>query len=328
MPRRRTSALVEAAAELRFEPHRIALDRTGRYDEPFDREFPLVIKLFHFRSEGYTPGLTWHDRLELFIPVDGPARLQMGEQTIDIADQEICVVDNLKLHCVVDFPGFNARVIVISFLPEFVYSLGSSSHDYTFLLPFYSRLDKQPQVVRGGSELLPQMHQALARLLECYFSREDQRLREAGCKVYCLELLYHLARHFRSAELLKSEFIRQQERSEKLKPLFDFVSRNYADHISLGEAAGLAGMSQPQFIRTFKRVAGMTFVAYLTHVRLSNAHRLLMESAQTIAEIASQVGFSDQSYFDRRFRAAFGRTPSEVRSRAPRTLEGCKPLPA
>jgi hypothetical protein len=33
----------------------------------------------------------------------------------------------------------------------------------------------------------------------------------------------------------------------------------------------------------------------------------------TIAEVAYQVGFSDQSYFDRRFKAAFGRTPRDFR---------------
>ncbi len=315
MPKSVPDELMRLANRLRFEPHRIELDRTGRYDEPLEREFPFVIKLFHFRSRLYTPGLTWHDRLELFIPLDGRARLRMGEQEIALAPREICVVDNLKLHAVVDFPGFDARVIVISFRPEFVYTLGSPSHDYAFLLPFYSKLANRSHVVRTGAELLPLINEALARLLRCYFDEGERRHVEAGCKAYFLEVLYLLARHFRSSELLKSEFIRQQERTLRLKPLFEFVSRHYAERISLPQAALLAKMSQPQFIKLFKRVSGMTFVAYLTHVRLANAHRLLTETAQTIAEIASHVGFSDQSYFDRRFKAAFGQTPREVRSR-------------
>jgi two-component system, response regulator YesN len=57
----------------------------------------------------------------------------------------------------------------------------------------------------------------------------------------------------------------------------------------------------------------MTFVAYLTHVRVSNAQRLLQETNLSIAEIAAQVGFSDQSYFDRRFKQAFGKSPREFR---------------
>ena len=73
-------------------------------------------------------------------------------------------------------------------------------------------------------------------------------------------------------------------------------------------------MSTPQFMKTFKQVAGMTLVAYLNHVRLGNAARLLRETNRSIADISSEAGFSDQSYFDKRFRRAFGRTPKEFRA--------------
>ena len=96
-------------------------------------------------------------------------------------------------------------------------------------------------------------------------------------------------------------------------PYLEYVERNYADSITLREAAVLAKMSVPQFVRLFKKVAGMSFVSYLTHVRLSRSVRLLKESSLTIAEVAYQVGFSDQSYFDRRFKAAFGQTPRDFR---------------
>ena len=66
--------------------------------------------------------------------------MQMGEQEVELQPGEILVVDNLTLHMTVDFRGFESRVIVVSFLPEFVYSLGSPSHDYFFLLPFISGL--------------------------------------------------------------------------------------------------------------------------------------------------------------------------------------------
>ena len=99
----------------------------------------------------------------------------------------------------------------------------------------------------------------------------------------------------------------------KLRPVFEYVAGNFAEGLTLKKAAALANMSQPQFIKLFKRVAGMTLVSYLTHVRLSHAFRLLKESSLTIAEVAFQTGFSDQSHLDRRFKAAFGQVPSAVR---------------
>jgi len=305
--------LFELCKTLPFKPHRIHVDRTGRYEEDLAGEFPFLIKLFHFRSGDYTPGLTWHERLELFIPLDGRARQWMGGKITDLKPGELLVVDNDKLHGVADFPGFDARVAVISFLPEFVYSLGSPSHDYTFLLPFYTKTDSKPHVVRRGAKLLPEIHVALAGLLECYFDKGNRQYYQAGCKARLLELLYLLARHFQSSELLKSEFIRQQERSHKLRNVFEFVRKNYADRISLARAAALAGMSGPQFIKIFKKVAGMTFTSYVTHVRVTNGMRLLKETGLTIAEVASQTGFADQSHFNRRFKSAFGKPPTAFR---------------
>jgi AraC-like DNA-binding protein len=109
------------------------------------------------------------------------------------------------------------------------------------------------------------------------------------------------------------EFLRQQKRSLRLKPLFDHVSQHYAEKLTVAQAAALAGMSQPQFMKTFKRVAGMTLVGYLNHVRLAAGVRLLRETSLSIAEVATAVGFTDQSYFDKRFKRAFGSTPRDVR---------------
>ena len=72
-------------------------------------------------------------------------------------------------------------------------------------------------------------------------------------------------------------------------------------------------MSKAQFTRRFRQVAGMNFVAYLTHVRVAEAARLLKQSDLTIAEIAARVGFADQSYLGRCFKKAFGVPPYEFR---------------
>jgi AraC-like DNA-binding protein len=48
-------------------------------------------------------------------------------------------------------------------------------------------------------------------------------------------------------------------------------------------------------------------------VQITNALRLLRETDLTIAEIAAKTGLSDQSYFDRRFHQAFGKSPREWR---------------
>jgi AraC-like DNA-binding protein len=307
--------LLAACRTLPFEPHDIAaqLDARGRYEVPLDEEFPFSIKRFHYSSDQHTRGATWHERLELFIPLDGPTVFQMGNERAALQAGDLLVVDNLTLHHVVDFPGFDTRAIVISFRPEFVYSLGSPSFDYAFLLPFYREPARQARVLALPSA--PEAAVALRRLVECgCCPGADGPLQRAGCKAFLLQLLFELGRRFPASERMHWEFLRHQQRALKLKALFDYVRDHYPDRLTVAAAAQMVGLSQPQFMKMFKRVAGMTLVAYLNHVRLANGSRLLRETGLTIAEIATEVGFSDQSYFDKRFKRAFGRTPREFRT--------------
>lgn len=310
--------LLAACAKLRFEPHDIAaqLDARGRYEVELTPDFPLSIKLFHYTSKRHTRGGTWHERLELFIPLDGPVNFRMGDQTVALERGDVLIVDNLKVHHVVDFDGFNTRVIVVSFQPEFVYSLGSPSGDYTFLLPFYSKLDRQPHVLRAGTAA-EAGYSALTALLNAYFAKDERQFIHAGSKAFLLALLFQLARHFRTSDMLKWEFMRQQQRSLRLKKLFDHIQAHYAEKLSVGAAAKLVAMSPAAFMKAFKQVAGMTLVAYLNHVRLARAAQLLRETDGSIADLAAETGFSDQSYFDRRFKRAFGMAPKEFRKRPP-----------
>jgi AraC family transcriptional regulator, transcriptional activator of pobA len=310
------AALLKTCRQLAFEPHDIAgqLDPKGRYEVKLDREFPFLIKLFHYTSRRHTRGQTWHERLEIFTPLDGPTRFQMGDEEVQLARGELLVVDNRKLHQVVDFPDFNTRVVVISFLPDFVYTLGSPSFDYGFLLPFYSKVEQQPHIMRASDPASSPGFAAMARLLDCYFEEQDRHFFQAGCKAFLLELLFYMARYFRSSELLKWQFVRQQQRSLMLKKLFDHISAHYMEKLNITQAATLSGMSKTKFMKTFKKVSGTTLVAYLNHLRLTNAARLLKEMDASIAEIALQVGFSDQSHFDKRFKRSFGVSPKDYRA--------------
>jgi AraC-like DNA-binding protein len=308
-----SNELYQVANDLRFEPHRISVDPTGRYNEPMDRSFPFFIRLFHFHHRDFTSAPSWHERLELFMPLDGPLRMRMGNRVADLEAGDILIVDNLKLHMVADTASLDTRVIVISFLPEFVCNGAAHSLDHIFLLPFYTRLTEEIHVVRNRAPLLPQMYQALAKLLLCYADRNSYF--QAGCKVYFLELLYYLAQYFRTAQVRQSELVREQEHAATLQPVFEFVADNYAQPVTPNQAASMVNLRSPQFMKLFKKVAGMTFVSYVTLVRLSNAVPLLRETSLSIGEVAKQVGFSDQSYFDRRFKSTFEQTPRIFRSK-------------
>ena len=307
--------LLTIAGRLKFRPHRIThqLDAKGRHELELPEGFPFVVSLFHFRAGAITPRLTWHQRLELLVPLDGPLSERMGEAVVDLQAGDALVVDHLKPHQVVDAPGLDTRALVISFLPECVFTPGSPPTDYAFLLPFHRKVEGPRRVLRAGSARAGEAHEAIARLSSGYFDQRKHH-REAGCKAWLLVLLSVLIQEFRGAEIDRAGLLKRQEQEARLKPVFDHVREHYSDRISLCAAAKMCGMSDGTFGRVFKEVSGMTLGSYLNHVRMTHAVELLEESRESIAGIASRLGFSDQSHFDRRFRRTFGRTPSEHRA--------------
>ena len=84
-----------------------------------------------------------------------------------------------------------------------------------------------------------------------------------------------------------------------------------ADKITLDELAALCHLGRFQFLRQFKRTVGMTPHAWLLRMRLEQACSLLAHRAGNLTDIAQEVGFFDQSHFNRAFRQAFGVAPSQ-----------------
>ena len=304
-----------AATQLPAERYTVdrPVDARGQYQLELAGEFPFAIKRLRFSARDPAPPLTWHTYLEVFILLSPRCRVQLGGRTLTLAGGDVLVMDHLKLHAILDFPGREAEVIVIRFLPGLVRGLGSAESDHFLLLPFYCQSPEQPHLLRGSHRVAAAIHATLGHLMACYGAADDVAYRQTGSRAYFFVLLHHLARYFQAVERLQREFTRQHTKANRLRKLFEHIDENYAERIPLQEAAAITGLSKPQFHAVFKRAAGMTLVDYLTQIRLTHAVRLLRETDRSIADIAAQVGFSDQSYFDRRFRRHFCRTPRELR---------------
>lgn len=287
------------------------LDNSGEYQHAFAPEFPFEIN--HIRYPANRPNqLLWHTYFEVFILLSDECRRQMGDAVLTLRRGDLLVMDHLKLHRVVDFPGEFAEAIVIRFLPDVVRSPGMVS-DHTLLLPFHCHFENRPHLLRATEPAAEQCHEELIKLLDDYSRPASSAYRQTGARAHFLVLLHELARHFQAAEKLEGLFLRQQARTGRLRRVFEHLNQHFAEQNSLPAMAALAGLSPQRFNRVFKNAAGMTLREYLAHLRLTHAGRLLRETDHSIGEIAASLGFSDQSHFDRRFRRHFGRTPREFR---------------
>jgi AraC family L-rhamnose operon transcriptional activator RhaR len=82
---------------------------------------------------------------------------------------------------------------------------------------------------------------------------------------------------------------------------------------TLGDLASILHLDPAYLIRLFKKHTGLSPMAYLNRQRAERAANLLVESLRPINEIAHEVGWPDQNYFARCFKAHFGVSGSVYR---------------
>jgi AraC family transcriptional regulator, L-rhamnose operon transcriptional activator RhaR len=88
-----------------------------------------------------------------------------------------------------------------------------------------------------------------------------------------------------------------------------------ANHWTLRELADHLHLSPGYLLRLFRSSTGMPPMAYLARRRVETAAGLLLHTDQPVTQIGQSVGWPDQNYFARRFKAHFGLSATTYRRR-------------
>lgn len=164
------------------------------------------------------------------------------------------------------------------------------------------------RVAFGRNELPPL--RALARLTaraKAAMQREDQleeiALELAGAAV-------------RAAGHIRRDAPAQSQQQARIARVLRYLADRVASQHTIADLARVASLSPYHFLRTFKRVTGVTPHQWLLRARLREAAQRLATGGERITDIALDVGFEDLSNFARSFRAEFGVSPRGYRAAA------------
>jgi len=102
--------------------------------------------------------------------------------------------------------------------------------------------------------------------------------------------------------------------SKAMNSVLDFVGRNVAGELKEADLAKLNGQSLSAFSRSFRKLTGLTFVQYVTAMRIELACQHLTQDDLTVTEICYEIGFNNVSNFNRQFLLLKGMPPSKFRT--------------
>jgi len=89
----------------------------------------------------------------------------------------------------------------------------------------------------------------------------------------------------------------------------------YKEDFSLQELAEIIKISPTYLSRLLKNEIGVSFIEYLTQVRVEKAIQMMSDPTIKLYEVAEKVGYSNQHYFSTTFKKVVGLSPAEYRKR-------------
>jgi AraC-like DNA-binding protein len=100
---------------------------------------------------------------------------------------------------------------------------------------------------------------------------------------------------------------------QEMVPAVQHIRTHFRRRIDLADLAKAVGLSPRQLQRKFRQTLGLSPQELLIKTRVMAASRALREGDASIAEIATECGFYDQSSFTEHFRRYMGQTPLRFR---------------
>ncbi|MBN8954671.1 MULTISPECIES: AraC family transcriptional regulator [unclassified Rhizobium] len=155
------------------------------------------------------------------------------------------------------------------------------------------------------SQHTPEIVSAALRLVSCLDAPDDF---DMMVKLARLELYYRLLR----GELgpMLRQLATQGTNLAQIGRVTEWIKGHFAEAMSIGKLADMAGMSQTSLHRHFKAVTLMTPLQYRALIRLQEARRRLLLREASAREIGFEVGYDSQTQFTREYRKLFGRPPA------------------
>lgn len=107
--------------------------------------------------------------------------------------------------------------------------------------------------------------------------------------------------------------------AERILKAVIYMKEHLEEDLSTSTVAEYIGCSRSYFCIIFKKLSGLSFGDYLQQVRIERAKELLLNSSDSVTEIAFSSGYNDIYYFNRVFRKAVNCSPMEFRKNRGRT---------
>lgn len=270
-----------------------------------ERDSLYIIK--RYKDECNYPIHT-HDIYELnFIQWGSGVKRIVGDSVETITDWELVLITKSNLEHTWDGvpnEGQKMKEITLQFAPDF---FSETILQRNQMMSIGKMFERGKHGLLFSQEVIREVAPELNQLVEQTGSFEQI--------LHFIHILHTLSLDTQARELSSTVFAKEIDRfdSRRVKKVDEYMTTHYQENIRLSDLAELVHMSEEGFSRFFHLRTGMTVSEYLIRIRIGQAARLLVDTTNTVREIAYACGFNNISNFNRLFLKFKQLTPNEFR---------------
>ncbi|PHS55878.1 MAG: hypothetical protein COB17_10720, partial [Sulfurimonas sp.] len=106
----------------------------------------------------------------------------------------------------------------------------------------------------------------------------------------------------------------KKQNNQILDTIKKYIINNINEDLTLDDISNVVGYNKEYIVRLFKKEYGLAPHAFLMNEKVNKAKNLLQNSTHiNLANIASDIGFYDQSHFSKFFKKSFAIAPSKYK---------------
>lgn len=257
-------------------------------------------------SDTYEP-LHWHRELEILYYLNGTPDITIDGRTLSLPARRALVINSGQIHNTHHHDTASMFLCIHISLTEMEKYFPEVGLYHIDCCPDGISEEKAGEYVEIG--LL------LEQITRLYMQETPALNLEISGLI--LQVFARLLRHFSRKAALEDVYGDQRSR-QRVRDMISYVEEHYREPLSLEDIAGHMGLGREYFCRFFKKNMGISFLRYLSEVRITNIYHDLIHTDIPISQLLEQHGYLNQKLFNREFKRIYGCPPSHIRKYGPK----------
>ena len=216
-----------------------------------------------------------HSCTEVFYCVDGRGQFNVEGKMLDVAPDDMVIVNPRTLHTELSYQANPLEYIV----------LGIEGIEILF-----EQKDRGYTMLKCSS-----VREELLSLMKMLLREIDAR--EDGCEMVCQDLTEVLLVKIVRMASVSLRLTAPPSESKECAAAKRYIDENYSESITLDKLAEIAHVNKYYLSHSFKNEYNFSPIDYLMKRRITEAKALLTSTDFSLTQIAEQIGFGSLPYF-------------------------------